>query len=192
VEVETAKIIALLYDRHQPGSGHQLLNMFNPLFPFTSEVLQATVQRGGLWFVRNTFDGMTLPAGQNKDGFYLISHYNDPAKAGAHFNSIVHDAHRFLYAWEDPVHRQRLQHAATRPPGFAIYSAYFYPDYKKRMTQKDRDKINRYLYKHTEWKPGGGDTVHVDLYLQFGMLYLHLRFEGQELKIKFADIESLT
>jgi len=68
---------------------------------------------------------------------------------------------------------------------------YFYPDYKKKISKTVKEKINRYMYTHTNWKPAGSDTVNVDLYLQFGVMYLHLKYEGEEIKIKFADIERM-
>jgi hypothetical protein len=161
--------------------------MFNPLYTFTKEVLDATVKRGCLWFVRNTyqsgydhFDGA---------GSYLITHFNDPAMATAHYNSIGYDPHRYLYFWDQPEHRKRLEAAAAGPPGFKIYSAYFLEDYKNKINNRLKDKINRYMYSHTNWQPTGGETLHIDFYLQFGALYIAMKYAGEELKIKFADIE---
>lgn len=161
--------------------------MFNPLYPFTQEVLDATIKRGGLWFVRNTFDIADVKNRKN----FLITHYNDASKAETHYNIIGHDAHRFLYRWQDEEDRERLKFASQQPEGYGIFSSYFYPDYKKKISKDYKEKINRYMYSQTAWKPAGSDTVHVDLYLQFGIMYLHLKFEGEELKIKFADIERI-
>jgi len=164
--------------------------MFNPLYPFTKDVLEATVKRGGLWFVRNTLQQNGDNDGEMKKAF-LITHYYDAAKAETHYNIVTEDPYRFLYSWEDMDSRRRLELASTQPEGFKIYSAYFYPDYKKKISKSYKEKINRYMYTHTAWKPAGSDTVHVDLYLQFGIMYLHLKYEGEELKIKFADIERI-
>ena len=161
--------------------------MFNPLYPFTKEVLDATIKRGGLWFVRNTFE-MVDPG---LDKIFLFTHYNDQARAETHYNIINKDPHRFTYHWKDEEGRRRLELASARPEGYRIYSAYFYPDYKKKITKVVKEKISRYMYAHTSWKPAGSDTVNVDLYLQFGIMYLHLKYEGEEIKIKFADIERM-
>ncbi|MEJ7626829.1 MAG: hypothetical protein WKF35_08200 [Ferruginibacter sp.] len=164
--------------------------MFNPLYPFTPEVLQQTVKRGCSYFVRNTWPPAADHFEDGIKGYFLISHYDDLSQANAHFNSISNDPHRFLYEWNDPAHRERLEKAAHKPAGYRIYSTYFYPDYKKKITKNIREKINRYMYRNTDWKPGSGETVHIDLYLQFGLLYLTMKYAGQELKIKFADIET--
>lgn len=165
--------------------------MFKPLYPFTTEVLEASIQRGCMWFVRNTFwDAVTDHFDENNKGYFLFSHYNDGAKAEAHFNSIAQDPHRFLYSWNDPIHQERLKAAASYPKGYTIYSAYFLPDYKKKITKPLKEMINAYMYRHTNWKPGRGETVGIDFYLQFGMLYLDMKYGGEELKIKFADIQN--
>lgn len=162
--------------------------MFNLLYPFTKDVLTATVKRGGLWFVRNTLQPLITDDKEIKPGF-LITHYNDEARASTHFDITSEDPHRYLYKWADKESMKKLELAASQPAGYRIFSAYFFPDYKKRISKQYKEKINRYMYTHTDWKPAGSQTVHVDLYLQFGHMYLHLKFEGEELKIKFADIE---
>ena len=177
----------MLYNGYKAGACCKLLNMFNPLYPFTEDVLYATVKRGGLWFVRNSFNMGEEIAGKS----FLITHYNDQAKAETHYNIVSHDAYRFLYRWEDAAGQERLKLAAAKPEGYEIFSSYFYPDYKRKISKKYKEKINKYMYMHTAWKPAGRDTVHVDLYLQFGVMYLHLKYEGEELKIKFADIERI-
>lgn len=165
--------------------------MFNPLYPFTKDVLDQTVKRGCRYFVRNTYLQAFDHFNECIEGYFLFSHYDDPSKAEAHFNSIGNDPHRFLYEWDKPAHRERLMMAAGNPKGYRIYSTYFFPDYKKKITKNLKDKINKYMYRHTDWKPGSGETVNIDFYLQFGLLYLTMKYAGQELKIKFADIETL-
>lgn len=153
--------------------------MFNPLYPFTLNVLEATVARGCNFFVRNCYS----------DGF-IFTHYNDRSKATAHYNSISQDPKRFMYDWNETDHRERLKTAAGGTHGYKIYSSYFLPDYKKKITPALKEKINKYIFRYTEWKPAGGDRVGIDLYLQFGTLYLKMKFEAQELSCKFADVES--
>lgn len=164
--------------------------MFNPLYPFTIAVLEQTVKRGCIWFVRNTFLQAFDHFDENIKGYYIISHYHDKAKAEAHFNSIGHDPHRFLYSWHNADHQQRLKAAADKPVGYKVYSSYFVPGYKDKISKKIRNNINKYINTHKNWKPVKGEPVNVDLYLQFGMLYLHLKYRGEELKINFAEIQN--
>ena len=89
--------------------------MFNPLYPFTTDVLEATINKGCQWFVRNTY----LQAGNHFDeqvkGSFIISHFNDWAKSNTHYNSTAHDPHRFLYDCSKGEHKTKLLAAAGQP-----------------------------------------------------------------------------
>ena len=163
--------------------------MFNPLFPFTRDVLEATVERGCTWFVRNNYPQAFDHFETEIKACFLMTHYNDHSKAIAHFNSISNDTSKKLYDWNAATDREKLYIAANQPEGYKIFSAYFLPDYKKKITVNTRAKINSYLRMHTSWKPGKGETVSVDLLLQFGILYASLGYAGEQIKITFKEIE---
>lgn len=163
--------------------------MFNPVYPFTMEVLHKTVERGCAYFVRNSWPNGTDHADEKIKGCFLITHYAEKAKAMAHYNSISNDAYRFLYDWNDEEHKEKLKIAASNPEGYKVFSSYFRDDYKSNITKNLKDKMNRYMYQHTGWKPGKGDTVHIDFYLQFGSLYLTMSYSGNQIRVKFEDIE---
>ncbi len=88
--------------------------------------------------------------GGNIKGYFLIAHYNDIAKANAHFNSIQKDSNRFLYDWNNDEHKKKFYLAASQPEGYKIYSTYFLPNYKDKITKPLKDKINRYMYQNAE------------------------------------------
>lgn len=163
--------------------------MFNPTYPFTKDVLDATVKRGCLYFVRNTYQRLFDHFHEGIKGYFLITHYSDSGKANAHYNSIPNDGNRFLYDWNNEEHRQKLYIAASQPEGFKVYSTYFLPDYKERITNGLKDKINKYMFKNTEWKPGKGEVINLDLYMQYGSLYATMSYNTQKIKVKFDDIE---
>ena len=163
--------------------------MFNPLFPFTKEVLEATVERGCYWFVRNSYPLAFDHFDTDIKACFIMTHYNDHAKAVAHVNSIDRNASGKLYDWNDAADQEKLYVAADHPKGYKIFSAYFLPDYKKKITVNTRAKINHYLRMHTDWEPGKGETVAVDLFLRFGILYASLGYAGEQIKITFEEIE---
>ena len=150
--------------------------MFNPLYPFTTEVLEATIQKGCHWFVRNTYRQAGSHFDEQVKGYFLISHFNDWAKANTHYNSTSHDPHRFLYDCNNEEHKIKLLAAAAQPAGYKIYSAYFLPDYKKKISPAIKKKINRYVYLNTNWKPARGETLHIDFYLQFSAIFITLGY----------------
>ncbi|MES1226993.1 MAG: hypothetical protein ABUT20_66585 [Bacteroidota bacterium] len=165
--------------------------MFNPVYPLTTEVLQATIDRGCYYFVRNTYTQAFDHFDEGIQGYFIFTHYNDLAKAKAHYNSISHDKHRFLYDWNNPDNQENLKIAAGNPKGYKIFSTYFLPDYKNKITNPLKDKINRYMYRNTDWKPGRGETVIIDFFLEFGTLYITMNYSGDKIKIKFSDIDNL-
>ena len=164
--------------------------MFNPLYILTIDVLEATVKRGCTYFVRNNYPNAFDHFDDKNKASFVITHYDDKAKAQAHYNAIPYDQYRFFYDWANPKHQEKLKTAATQPAGYKIYSTYFYPDYKKKITPILKEKINKYMYRHTNWKPKKGETVNLDFYLQFGALYATMKYSGMELKVKFEDIEA--
>lgn len=163
--------------------------MFNPVFPFTPQVLQKTVERGCHYFVRNYWSPATDHFEEGINGYFIITHYDDKAKAMAHFNSVTGDKYRHFYNWNVQEDKERLKIAATQPKGYRIFSAYFLDDYQKRITNRLKEKINNYMYRHTSWKPKKGETVSIDFYLQFGSLYITMSYAGSQIRVKFDDIE---
>ena len=164
--------------------------MFNPLFPFTKDVLEALVKEGCHYFVRNNYPNAYDHFNTEIKRSFLITHYTDKAKAEAHYNSTPKDQYRFIYYWNIPEHHEKLKVAASQPKEYKIFSTYFYPDYKKKITPILLEKINKYMYRNTNWKPGKGESVGFDIYIQFGSLYATMSYAGEEITVKLADIEN--
>ena len=112
-------------------------------------------------------------------------------KAQAHFSAATNDKSAFLYDWQNEEHKAKLYIAASSQKVYKIYSILFLPDYKKQITNQLKDKINRYMYRHTNWKPGRGETVNLDFYLQNGHFGLTMSYGPQKIKVKFDDIEKM-
>ena len=47
--------------------------MYNPTYPFTKEVLEASVKAGSKYFVRNSYKRIFDHFDENTKGYYLIS-----------------------------------------------------------------------------------------------------------------------
>jgi len=164
--------------------------VFNPLYQFTTEVLEATIKKGCDYFVRNTYRQPQYNSHEEIKGYYIITHYNDKAKSEAHYNSIAEDKNRYLYNCYNKEDKEKLKIAASQPKGYMIYSAYFMPNYREKISKRTKDRINTYIFKHTNWKPTKGYVVGVDFYLQFGSIFIALNYAGQEIKINFDEIEN--
>ena len=120
----------------------------------------------------------------------LISHYHDPAEAQRHYNAIINDKHRFLYDVRIPEQLEKLLAAAAPPEGYKVFSRIMYPEIEKKVTTLFKNNTKRYLEKNTAWDLGGRVTIHPHLYFQLGELYVRIAFEGDEIKIKFEELEN--
>lgn len=164
--------------------------MFNPCYPFTSELLESMVQKEVVHFVRSTFKRGVEKNNLQFKGSFLISHYHDPAEAERHFNAIRHDANRFHYDARIPEQLEKLRIAATQPEGYKIYSRIMVPGIEKKVTALFKENTKRYLYKNTNWDLKGKVTITPFLYFQLGELFVRMSHGGDEIKIKFEDLEN--
>lgn len=154
---------------------------------FTPNVLQAFVQSGQRYFVRNTYRDGFISTGAHR--CFLITHYTDEAKAVAHFEVVKHDVGRFFYDWKNGEHQDRLHAASLQPTGFRIYSTLFYPNWKQRVKQPLKEKVNRYLTHQTDWTINRAEPIHTDLYWQYGELYLHISHQQASIKVNMQSLK---
>ena len=161
--------------------------MFNPLFPFTKDLLDSFIKAGKRYFVRNSY-----PRGYDDpilSGSFIITHYDDIAKANAHFHANTLDEHRYLYDWNDPFDRDKILLASFQPAGYKIYSSLFIPDWRKKITPNMKLKIDDFMYRETNWKPGKGEKTNLNFYFQFGQLYFSLSYKHNKISGKFDEVE---
>ena len=161
--------------------------MFNPCYPFTKELLDSMIEKEVKYFVRSTFKRGLKPGVK---GAFIISHYHDKAEAERHYNAIKHDPYRLFYDASVPELRERLYKAATMGDEYAVFSKIIIPGMEKEATRTFKEETKRYLYNNTDWDLKGRVTIYPHLYFQLGELYARIAHEGDEIKIKFEDIEN--
>lgn len=165
--------------------------MFNPFYPFTRQLLQAFVDKGKRYFVRQSFErGRSLADTGIKECF-LITHYEALTTALDHYGAIAHDGRRFLYDWNREDHQQRLVTAASAPEGYRVFAAVLRPDYDKAVDRLFQKKLRLYIDR-LGWQPKRDEGVTSNYELQFGELYIRLKYRGREAKIKFEEIENIS
>lgn len=164
--------------------------MFNPCNLFTSELLESMLQKEVVHFVRSEFKRGLSSSDKDVKAALLISHYHDPAEAERHYNAIGHDPYRRLYDARQEADKEKLRIAASQPAGYKIYSRILIPGIETKITSLYREHTKRYLYQHTRWDLKGKMTIYPHLYFQLGELYVRIANGGDEIKIKFEDIEN--
>ena len=162
--------------------------MFNPLALFSERLLEALVQAGKLYFVRQTYPRGREPFNEEQKGAFLITHYAEMGPAATHYDAIAHDTGRYLYRWDKEADREKLKRAASQPSGYSIYAGVFLKDWEKNITDRVKNCI-RYYVAAQGWKPGRNEIVQPDFYLEFGELHVKIKFRNLERKLKFDEIE---
>lgn len=165
--------------------------MFNPFAPLSRALLDAFIKSGKNYFVRQTFPrgkGLLEPPVK---GSFILTHYAEIGHAQHHLGAISQDPNRFMYEWASTTHQQLLITAAGSPEGYKIYSSVFEKDWQQRITAPVKEQIKKYIDHTLGWKPGKGETVNFDIYVNYGELYAKLKLRSQEVRLKLEHIEKL-
>jgi hypothetical protein len=160
--------------------------MYNPFIPFDEALLRALLKRGHSHFVRQTYERGRLPGASKKA--FLLTHYADPNKARIHYEAIENDPARFLYDTNEPDHLERLHRAAAGIPGFAVYAPIMMGNWKP--TSDIGARLRHYVTQHLRWRLGRSSELKSHIFVQFGQIFLTLRYGSEEAKIPFSDIET--
>jgi hypothetical protein len=162
--------------------------MFNPFAPLSEQLLDAFVKAGKVYFVRQTFKRGKTPLDENIKGYYLITHHSELGAAQAHYGAIAHDPNRYLYDWGKEEDQKKLKIAAGNPEGYKVFAGVFIQDWERHITDRVKNSVKMYIGS-LGWRPGRNETVTPDFYIQFGDLYLKLKFRNKEVRVRFEDIE---
>lgn len=163
--------------------------MHNPFVLLSTRLLESLLKAGNTFFVRQTYRrGKNLLDPLNKAAF-LITHYSDYSLARAHYDALYNDPNRFLYNVTEQEHYDKLATAATQPAGYKIYSPLIQQPWKP--TPEMSAKIRNYINQKLSWSPRRSDMVKADLFVQFGELFITLKYGMDAIQLPLAAIENI-
>lgn len=163
--------------------------MHNPLALLTPDLLTSLIASGHKYFVRQTYRrGFNHFA--NLKEVFLISAYREFTEVNAHFQAIRFDQRKYIYQLDQSGEREKLFTAAGQPEGYRVFVALLKDKVWKPSPQLGQ-KITNYLRSYTKWKPQHGVKIDVNLYIQFGELFLNLRYLNEQLKVPLTEIEKI-
>jgi len=161
--------------------------MFNPNYPFTRELFDSFKEKGVKYFVKSTFKrGINSTI---KEAF-LISHYHDKSEAVRHYNVIPNDQNRDIFDTDAPEDFERLKKETEATETRVTFSKLIHPENEKKATERFRENTKRYLFQNTNWDLKGRITLYPKLYYQLGELYVRIAHQGDEIKMKFEELEN--
>lgn len=163
-----------------------ILQMHNPLALLDPSLLEALIAAGHSSFVRQSYPR----GGKASQEALLITPYRSPDEAFAHYEAIPADHRRHMYRVEDTVDVDKLYIAAAQPTGFLVYIALL----KEEDWDPDpvlKAKVKRWVGIHTNRRPGRKNELEAALCLQFGELFITLKYRDKEMPIPLSDIEKI-
>ncbi len=164
--------------------------MFNPFAPFTKDLLHGYIAHGKVFFVRQTFPRGRSALDKGVKGYFLFSHYDNLVTAQDHFGTIASDPFRFLYEVHLPAHRGRLELAASGLKEYRNFAAVFTPDWDRHHATRIKDKLRMFI-KKLGWNPHRDEGVQTNYEIQFGELFIRIKFGGREVKVRLEEIEKI-
>jgi hypothetical protein len=163
--------------------------MHNPFVLLSPNLLESLIAAGNTFFVRQTYTrGKNLLDPTNKAAF-LFTHYKDYSRAKTHFDALANDPNRFLYTSTEPQHYEKLALAAAQPAGFRIYSPLIRQRW--RPTPAVAMRIRAYISQKMNWTPVRSDRLKADLFVQFGELFITLKYGVHAVQVPLAEIENI-
>ena len=168
-------------------TGIVFLKMHNPFGLLSPKLLQAMIDAGNRYFVRQTYIRGMDPKDPVHKAAFLFTHYDNLPAARMHYNFLLHDRSRFLYDSMNEEHKSKLEIAAKQVAGYPVYTPLLEKPWQP--SEKMSELIRRYIRAHLSWTPAREETVKADLFIQFGELFVNLKYRSQETKVPLADIE---
>ena len=162
--------------------------MYNPLALLSELLLNALIQHGYKYFVRQSY-----PRG--KDHFedviketFIITPYKLLSEAESHLLHIS-DTRKYIYDSQQPADKSKLTTAASQPVGYRVFvDKLAAPRWEPPPDL--HSKISNYLRVNTRWKAKDA-SVDVALFIEYGELMLKISNGKQLFKIPLNEVERL-
>lgn len=159
------------------------MNVYSSIALLTPALLYGMIQKGNRYFVRQQVQGIFY---KEISEVLIITHYADKGKALEHMQAVQGTRHCKLYDINDEQDVARLKLAASQPQGYKIFTTLLNTKKWKPPLQLE-EKIRKYL-RWMEYHPLRTDEVKAAPFFEFGVLFLKIRWSGNEIRIPFTDL----
>lgn len=164
--------------------------MFNPFVPFHTKMIDPLRKMSRRYLVSQTNHHAADECQEDPRIPILLSDYEDVSIAQVHLNALT-DKYKAMMDLENERHRGKLLDMLSPESKYKVYSA-FIPEVKSvenRMNQQYSVNIRNYISRMTNWRVGGEKTINPKLEMIFGELFVTLKYGGQSVRIKLAELE---
>ncbi|NML41581.1 hypothetical protein HHL17_30635 [Chitinophaga sp. G-6-1-13] len=160
--------------------------MHHPLTLLSAALLSALLKEEYHFFVRQCYPAGISAADTHIREAFLITPYKDIASANAHFQHIRFDRRKYIYQTIHLEEVDKLCVAAAQPVGYKIYVALIDPEHETPDPQLVQH-VKHYISQYTTWPT---EYIRIQYALQYGELYLSLKYGDEEIKVPLPAIES--
>jgi uncharacterized surface protein with fasciclin (FAS1) repeats len=164
--------------------------MFNPFVPFHFNMIKGLRDMNRRYLVSQTYHQAIDHFAEDPKTALLLSDYEDLSLAKIHYNALT-DKFRAILDLEKEKHREKLVDMLHPNSKYRVYAP-FIKDMKqveKRLNDKYSNNIRNYVRLKTNWRIGSDKTLQPRLQMQFGELFVILKYSGQEIRFKLEELE---
>lgn len=144
------------------------------------------------WLVSQTYNTTDETANSLRKTLILLTDYDDKGLAAVHKAAIKSDPFASIIDLHNSKHLAKVREMLQPESSYSLYWAVVQDRerFRKRLDHRYKDNIRRYLLKNTDWRIGADEILRPKVQMIFGELFMILKWRRQELRIKFAEIES--
>lgn len=147
-----------------------------------------------IYLVSQTYDRHIDDILEGSKQGMLISDYDDLGLAKQHLSALKNsnDPLAAIINLTNEKHLETFKNILLINSKYAVYWAAVQSKHilEKQVNAHFKDHIRRYISKNTKWLIARDSGVNPKLQVIFGELFVILRYRGEELRIKFKDIEN--
>jgi len=122
----------------------------------------------------------------------LITDYDDLGQARIHKNAIKHDKYAAIIDLNKEAHLKKLREILSVNSKYRLYWSVVKDNaqLKRTIDKNYSENIRRYIDRNTNWRISRDATIRPVLDVTFGELFITLKHSGQQIRLKFEEIES--
>ena len=168
--------------------------MLKPFERFLGMYVNEFIKLGKIYLVTQTYSRHYGHINEKQKIGILISDYSDFGLAKGHYSALKNAKDKYAYILDitNEKHLAKLNEMIAYNADYAVYWAAV--DNIKKLTRQLNTNftghIKRYLLKNTRWAIDRDTTIKPKLKVIFGELFVTISFRGEELRVKFEDIEN--
>ena len=164
--------------------------MLQPFEQLTTVYVKQIRKLGKKYLVTQGYNYAGLDGINNIYRSIIVSAYGDLGLAKTHWNAVKEDRYAAILHLEKEDHFNKILQLV----GGTDYEVYWAVvksalQLEKRINLKYKEHLRRYIEHNTNWRISHDASIHPQIQLIFGMLYIIIKHGAQTIRVPFTEIE---